>query len=164
MIETGGFTIEEIGTRFKDRLWVRGGFPRAFLANSEERAWAWRQQFVRTFLEQDIPQLGIRVPPPQLQRFWMMLAHYHGQPWNAAELAGSLGLSQPTMRSYLDLMTSVYMLRQLQPWHENLSKRQGKAPQDLFARFWSVTRPPRYSDTQGPVDPSDVVRLLGGLC
>jgi uncharacterized protein len=128
VIETGGFTVEEIGKRPKDRLWVRGGFPRAFLANSEERAWTWRQQFVRTFLEQDIPQLGIRVPPPQLQRFWMMLAHYHGQIWNAAELASSLGLSQPTVRSYLDLMTSVYMVRQLQPWHENLAKRQVKAP------------------------------------
>jgi predicted AAA+ superfamily ATPase len=133
VIETGGFTIEEIGTRSKDRLWVRGGFPRAFLASSEDRAWAWRQQFVRTFLEQDIPQLGIRVPPPQLQRFWMMLAHYHGQLWNASELAGSLGLSQPTVRSYLDLMTSVYMVRQLQPWHENLAKRQVKAPK-IFLR------------------------------
>lgn len=88
----------------------------------------WRKQFVATFLEQDIPQLGIRVPSPQLERFWTMLAHYHGQIWNAAEPASSLGLSQPTVRSYLDLLTSVYMIRQLQPWHENLAKRQVKAP------------------------------------
>jgi predicted AAA+ superfamily ATPase len=83
---------------------------------------------VHTFLERDVPQLGIRVPAPRLERFWTMLAHYHGQLWNAAEPASSLGLSQPTVRSYLDLMTSVYMIRQLQPWHENLAKRQVKAP------------------------------------
>lgn len=128
VIETAGFTVEEIGQKHSDRLWLRGGFPRSFVATSESRSFSWREEFIRTFLEQDVPQLGIRVPSPQLQRFWTMLAHYHGQIWNAAEPATSLGLSQPTVRSYLDLMTSVYMIRQLHPWHENLAKRQVKAP------------------------------------
>jgi predicted AAA+ superfamily ATPase len=128
VIETAGFSIEEVGQNRSPRLWLRGGFPRSFVATSEPRSFTWREEFIRTFLEQDLPQLGIRIPSPQLNRFWTMLAHYHGQIWNAAEPARSLGLSQPTVRSYLDLMTSAYMIRQLQPWHENLSKRQVKAP------------------------------------
>lgn len=128
MIQATGFTAREIGYPRLDRLWLRGGFPRSFLAVSELRSFTWRRQFVHTFLERDVPQLGIRIPAPRLERFWTMLAHYHGQIWNAAEPASSLGLSQPTVRSYLDLMTSVYMIRQLQPWHENLAKRQVKAP------------------------------------
>jgi predicted AAA+ superfamily ATPase len=128
VIETAGFSVEEVGQNNSSRLWMRGGFPRSFIATSESRSFTWREEFIRTFLEQDLPQLGIRIPSPQLHRFWTMLAHYHGQIWNAAEPATSLGLSQPTVRSYLDLMTSAYMIRQLQPWHENLSKRQVKAP------------------------------------
>jgi uncharacterized protein len=128
VIETAGFSVEEAGQDHIARLWLRGGFPRSFVATSEARSFSWREEFIRTFLEQDLPQLGIRIPSPQLHRFWTMLAHYHGQIWNAAEPATSLGLSQPTVRSYLDLMTSAYMIRQLQPWHENLSKRQVKAP------------------------------------
>ena len=128
VIETGGFSVEEVGQKHAARLWLRGGFPRSFVATSEPRSYTWREEFIRTFLEQDLPQLGIRIPGPQLHRFWTMLAHYHGQIWNAAEPAASLGLSQPTVRSYLNLMTSAYMIRQLQPWHENLSKRQVKAP------------------------------------
>jgi predicted AAA+ superfamily ATPase len=128
LIETAGFSVEEVGLNSNARLWLRGGFPRSFTASSEPRSFTWREEFIRTFLEQELPQLGIRIPSPQLHRFWTMLAHYHGQIWNAAEPAASLGLSQPTVRSYLDLMTSAYMIRQLQPWHENLSKRQVKAP------------------------------------
>jgi hypothetical protein len=128
IIQAPGFTVKEIGNRRLDRLWVRGGFPRSFLAASEAHSFTWRKQFIQTFLERDVPQLGVRVPAPYLERFWTMLAHYHGQIWNAAEPARSLGLSQPTVRSYLDLMTSVYMIRQLQPWHENLAKRQVKSP------------------------------------
>jgi predicted AAA+ superfamily ATPase len=128
VIETAGFSVEEVGLNSNARLWLRGGFPRSFTASSEPRSFTWREEFIRTFLEQELPQLGIRIPSPQLHRFWTMLAHYHGQIWNAAEPAASLGLSQPTVRSYLDLMTSAYMIRQLQPWHENLSKRQVKAP------------------------------------
>ena len=128
IIEMAGFSVEEVGQGHSARLWSRGGFPRSFVATSESRSFTWREEFIRTFLEQDLPQLGVRIPSPQLHRFWTMLAHYHGQIWNAAEPARSLGLSQPTVRSYLDLMTSAYMIRQLQPWHENLSKRQVKAP------------------------------------
>ena len=128
VIETAGFALEEVGQDYSARLWLRGGFPRSFVATSESRSFTWREEFIRAFLEQDLPQLGMRTPSPQLHRFWTMLAHYHGQIWNAAEPARSLGLSQPTVRSYLDLMTSAYMIRQLQPWHENLSKRQVKAP------------------------------------
>ncbi len=128
VIEMAGFSLEEVGLDHSARLWSRGGFPRSFVATSESRSFTWREEFIRTFLEQDLPQLGIRIPSPQLHRFWTMLAHYHGQIWNAAEPARSLGLSQPTVRSYLDLMTSAYMIRQLRPWHENLSKRQVKAP------------------------------------
>jgi predicted AAA+ superfamily ATPase len=132
IIQTAGFTAPEIDAGKLERLWLRGGFPRAFLASNEERSFAWRRQFARTFLEQDIPQLGVRIPAPQLERFWTMLAHVHGGIWNAAELASSLGISQPTVRSYLDLLTSAYMLRQLQPWHENLGKRQVKSPKVYF--------------------------------
>jgi uncharacterized protein len=128
IIEITGFTAHEVGHKRLDRLWLRGGYPRSFLASTENNSYSWRRNFLQTFLERDIPQLGIRVPALQLERFWTMLAHYHGQLWNAAEPASSLGLSQPTVRSYLDLMTSVYMIRQLQPWHENLAKRQVKAP------------------------------------
>lgn len=128
IIEITGFTAHEVGHKRLDRLWLRGGYPRSFLASSENNSFDWRRNFLQTFLERDIPQLGIRVPALQLERFWTMLAHYHGQLWNAAEPASSMGLSQPTVRSYLDLLTRVYMIRQLQPWHENLAKRQVKAP------------------------------------
>lgn len=110
------------------RLWRRGGFPPAFLARSEAASFAWRQQFVRTFLEREVPQLGIAIPAPTLHRFWTMLAHYHGGIWNAAEAARSLGVSEPTARRYLDLLSGLFMVRQLQPWHENLKKRQVKSP------------------------------------
>lgn len=127
VIEIADFAVAEVGVRNSEPLWLRG-FPRSYLARTEADSRALRRAFVQTFLEQDVPQLGSRIPAPQLERFWTMLAHYHGQVWNAATLASSLGLSQPTVRSYLDLMTSVFMVRQLQPWHANLSKRQIKAP------------------------------------
>jgi predicted AAA+ superfamily ATPase len=127
-ITLAGFRLDELGENALDRHWRRGGFPSSFLARSEPDSVRWRQQFVRTFLERDLPQLGVRIPTSALQRFWTMLAHYHGNVWNAAELARSLGLSQPTVRQYLDLMTELFMVRQLQPWHENLLKRQVKAP------------------------------------
>jgi predicted AAA+ superfamily ATPase len=108
-------------------LWLRGGFPRSFLASSDEDSLAWRDGFIQTFLARDIPQLGISVPPAAMRRFWTMLAHYHGQTWNASELGRSLDLSDKTVRSYLDILTGTFMIRQLQPWHENISKRQVKA-------------------------------------
>ncbi len=127
-ITLGGLSLEELGRDALRRLWRRGGFPPAFLARTESDSFTWRQQLVQTFLERDLPQLGISIPAAALLRFWTMLAHYHGGVWNAAEPARSLGVSEPTVRRYLDLLTGLYMVRQLQPWHENLGKRQVKAP------------------------------------
>jgi uncharacterized protein len=114
------------------RLWLRGGFPRAYLARSEEACATWLRAYVSTFLERDIPGLGIQIPPASLRRFWMMLAHYHGQLFNSSELARSLGISDATARRYLDLLTGTFMVRQLAPWYENISKRQVKAPKIYF--------------------------------
>jgi predicted AAA+ superfamily ATPase len=128
IIDIGGFTLAELAPHGPDVLWRRGGFPRAYLARTETQSWIWREQFIRTFLERDVPQLGIGVAAPTLLRFWTMVAHYHGQIWNNAEPARSLGVSEPTIRRYLDTLTGVFMVRQLQPWHENLAKRQVKSP------------------------------------
>lgn len=127
-VDLGGFDLQEVGADNADPLWIRGGFPRSFLAASEEDSVAWREGFVRTFLERDLPQLGIRLPAPTLRRFWTMLAHYHGQTWNGSEIARSFGLSDKTVRGYLDVLTGTYMVRQLAPWFENVAKRQVKAP------------------------------------
>ncbi len=127
-LHLAGFTLGEIGERNLRRHWRRGGFPLAYLARSEGDSARWRQQFVQTFLERDLPQLGVRIPAPALLRFWTMLAHAHANLWNAAEPARSLGISQPTVRQYLDLLTQLCMVRQLLPWHANLGKRQVKAP------------------------------------
>lgn len=124
----GGFTLVELGAEAEETLWRRGGLPLSYLADSEEDSLAWRKNFVRTLLERDLPQWGVRVPAVALQRFWTMLAHYHGQTWNAAEPARALGVSESTARRYLDLLTDAFMVRQLQPWHANLRKRQVKAP------------------------------------
>ncbi len=123
-----GFDLQEVGAKALDRHWRRGGFPASFLAPSEAASHAWRQQFVQTYLERDLPSLGLRIPAPTLLRFWTMLAHYHGGIWNAAEAARSLGTSEPTARRYLDLLESLYLVRQLTPWHANVQKRQVKAP------------------------------------
>lgn len=132
-IEIGGFTLPELGAESADTLWRRGAFPRAYLARTEVDAVAWRKQFIQTLLERDLPQWGVRVPAVALLRFWTMLAHYHGQLWNAAEPARALDTSPSTMRRYLDLLTDALMLRQLQPWHANVGKRQVKAPK-LYVR------------------------------
>jgi predicted AAA+ superfamily ATPase len=127
-VELSGFDLHETGSSRTDILWLRGGFPRSFLASSDEDSLAWRDGFVQTFLARDIPQLGISVPPAAMRRFWTMLAHYHGQIWNASELGRSLDLSDKTARSYLDILTGTFMIRQLQPWYEKIGKRQVKAP------------------------------------
>jgi hypothetical protein len=127
-IELSGFDLQEAGVDSLERLWLRGGFPRSFLAPSDEDSMAWREGFLRTFLERDIPRLGISIPSVAMRRFWTMLAHYHGQTWNASELSRSMGLSDKTVRSYLDILTGTFMVRQLQPWYENIAKRQVKAP------------------------------------
>jgi predicted AAA+ superfamily ATPase len=126
-IELSGFDLSETGnTNWKD-LWLRGGFPRSFLANSIEDSLAWREGFIRTYLERDLPQLGINIPATAMRRFWSMLAHYHGQTWNASELSRSLGLSDKTVRSYLDILSGSFLVRQLQPWFTNIGKRQVRA-------------------------------------
>lgn len=131
-IELHGFDLAETGAETWETLWLRGGFPRSFLANTDEDSLAWREGFIRTFLERDIPQLGINIPAVTMRRFWTMLAHYHGQTWNAAEIGRSMGLSDKTVRSYLDILTGTFMIRQLQPWFENLGKRQVKSPKIYF--------------------------------
>ena len=125
--ELGGFSVEEVGMKNYRRLWLRGGFPRSYLARSLDESDEWRHGFIRTFLERDLPQLGITISSTTLRRFWTMLAHYHGQVWNASEFARSFGVSDTTVRRYLDLLTSALVIRQLQPWHENISKRQVKS-------------------------------------
>ena len=131
-ITLSGFRLVEVGVGAQTRHWIRGGFPRAFLARSLAECHAWRKQFIQTFLERDLPQLGVTIPAPALLRFWTMLAHTHGQVWNAAEPARSLGVGESTVRRYLDLLTGLFLVRQLPPWHENLGKRQVKAPKIYF--------------------------------
>ena len=127
-IELAGFDLAETGARSWRTLWLRGGFPRSYLGGSDPDSMAWRDGFVRTFLERDIPQLGITIPAAAMRRFWTMLAHWHSQTWNASELGRAMSLSDKTVRRYLDLLTGTYMIRQLQPWFENVAKRQVKAP------------------------------------
>ncbi len=127
-IEMNGFGLAEIGFEHFVSLWLRGGFPRSFLAESDKLSFKWRSDFIQTFLERDIPQLGISIPAVTLRRFWTMLAHYHGNLWNASELARSLGSSEATMRRYLDILCGTFLLRPLQPWYANLRKRQVKTP------------------------------------
>ena len=131
-IELSGFNLHEIRVGQEERLWLRGGFPRSFLAKSNQESVTWREGFVRTFLERDLPQLGLSIPAATMRKFWTMLAHYHGQTWNASELSRSLGISDHTIRRYLDILTGTFMIRQLQPWFENLGKRQVKAPKIYF--------------------------------
>ena len=123
-----GFGLFEVGPKAEEQLWLRGGFPPAFLSSQEANSMAWRKNYILALLERDFPQWGVRIPASTMFRFWTMLAHYHGQTWNAAEPARALGVSQTMVRRYLDLLTDAFMIRQLQPYHANLRKRQVKAP------------------------------------
>lgn len=120
--------LQEVGIKHLTTLWVQGGFPRSYLAGNSEISYQWRQDFIKTFLERDLPQLGINIPAVTMRRFWMMLAHYHGQIWNNAEFSRAFGMSDKTVRHYLDILTSTFVIRQLAPWWENISKRQVKSP------------------------------------
>lgn len=131
-LEIGGFTLEHIGVRENEKLWIRGAFPRSFLASSEISSYKWREDFISTFLERDIPQLGIQIPAKSLRRFWTMLAHYHGQIFNASEVGRSFGVSDHTAQRYLDLLSGTFMVRQLRPWHYNTKKRIVKRPKIYF--------------------------------
>ncbi|OGT54473.1 MAG: hypothetical protein A3F17_07705 [Gammaproteobacteria bacterium RIFCSPHIGHO2_12_FULL_41_15] len=129
-IELTPFSCQEVD--LMDRLWLRGGFPLAYLADTEKDSAVWRKDYIRTYLEQDIPQLGIHIPAISLRRFWMMVTHYHGQLFNASELGNSLDLSHHTVKRYLDILTDTFMLRQLPPWYENIGKRQVKSVKIYF--------------------------------
>ncbi|MCF7800060.1 ATP-binding protein [Candidatus Babeliales bacterium] len=129
-IELPPFTLEE--TNEVAKLWLRGGFPLSYLAKSEEESFWWRQNYIKTFLERDIPSLGFSIPPQQMRKFWLMLAHYHGQTFNASEISKSLGVSDHTARRYLDILVGTFMIRELTPWYENIQKRQVKKPKIYF--------------------------------
>jgi predicted AAA+ superfamily ATPase len=126
--ELSGLALDEVGASNRDRLWLRGGFPRAFTARSTADSASWRRDFMRSFLERDVPQLGIGIPAQTLERFWAMLAHYHGQVWNASEFGRSFGVSHHAVRRYLEALAATFMVRVLRPWAENIEKRQVKAP------------------------------------
>ncbi len=126
-VELPGLMVTDVGARELLPLWLRGGLPMSFLAADEPSA-RWRDDYITTFLERDLAGLGFRLQPTAMRRFWTMVAHYHGQTWNGAELSRALGVSQPTIRDYLDALTDALMIRQLQPWFANISKRQVKAP------------------------------------
>ena len=132
-VDVGGLSLRDLGTEHQDRLWMRGGFPRAWLARSPGAWTRWMQSFTRTFLERDIPALGVRTAPEALARFWKMLAHYHGQTWNASELARSMDVSVTAVNRYRDLLAGTFMIRVLPPWFVNLGKRTVKSPR-VFLR------------------------------
>jgi predicted AAA+ superfamily ATPase len=132
-VDLGGLSADEVGPEVFSELWLRGGFPRSFLATDGEASLEWRQDFTRTFLERDIPALGLSIPAETLRRFWTMLAHSHAELWNASAIGRSLGVNDKTVRRYLDILVGAYMVRALPPWFENLKKRQVKAPK-IFLR------------------------------
>lgn len=131
-IEMNGFTLEEVGVTKRDALWLRGGMPDSFLAKSLKDSHTWRENFIRTFIERDIPQMGFQFPSATIRRFWQMVAHVHGQVWNGSHIGSSLGVSHTTVRRYLDLLTGAFIVRQLQPWYVNLGKRLVKSPKIYF--------------------------------
>lgn len=128
LVELGGFRLADVGPAAIEVLWERGGLPRSYLARDDSDSCAWRDDYISTFLERDLANLGVRIPATTMRRFWTMVAHYHGQTWNGAELARALGVSQSTVRRYLDALTDALVIRQLQPWFENLAKRQVRSP------------------------------------
>ena len=131
-LEMGGFSLDLLNTTDLNKLWIRGGFPRSFLARNHAASFQWRQDFITTFLERDIPGFGIRIPAPQLRRFWMMLSHYHGQVFNSSEIARSLMVADTTARHYLEVLSQTFLVRQVQPWYYNTKKRLVKRPKIYF--------------------------------
>lgn len=127
-IDMTGFNLIDIGVSNWEKLWLKGSFPDSYLFDNDDKSSKWRDNFIRTFLERDIPQFGISIPANSLRRFWTMVGHYHGQIWNGSEFARSIGASEPTAKKYLDILNDAYVVRQLLPWHENLKKRQVKSP------------------------------------
>jgi predicted AAA+ superfamily ATPase len=132
IIEMSGFGLSELEAPDRQALWLRGGFPRSFLARNATDSLAWRKNFIRTFLERDLAGLGFGMAPQAMGRFWTMLAHYHGQLWNGNEIAASMGVSPTTARTYLDALEQTFMIRRLLPWHANVGKRLVKTPKIYF--------------------------------
>jgi predicted AAA+ superfamily ATPase len=132
IIPMSGLSMDEVGFEAQYRHWQRGGFPRSFLAGTDNESWTWRKDFISTFLERDVPQFGVKIPSASLFRFWSVIAHYHGQIWNAAEAARSLSINESTARRYLDLLQDLFMVRQLKPWFVNAGKRLVKSPKVYF--------------------------------
>ncbi len=132
IVPMSGFGIDEVGAGALDRLWLRGGYPRSFLATDDAASARWRRDYVQLVLERDVPLFGATIPSAVLHRFWSMTAHTHGGIWRSSDPARSLGIAESTVRRYLDLLTDLLLLRQLQPWHENLGKRQVKSPKVYF--------------------------------
>lgn len=131
-ISISGFSLAEVRRTGLKQHWLRGGFPLSYLASSDGDSEIWRKNFIQTFLERDLPQWGIQIPAATLMRFWTMLAHYHGQIWNASEAARAFGVSDMTVRRYLDILDGVFMIRVLRPWHANIHKRQIRSPKIYF--------------------------------
>lgn len=131
-VELEGFGLSDVGERW-ERLWLRGGYPRPYLARTDEESLRWRRDLIRTFVEQELPQLGITIGAGTIRRFWMMLAHYHAQIWNAAELARAFGIAESTVKRYLDLLANTFMVRVLPPWSENIGKRVVRTPKVYIA-------------------------------
>ncbi|MBI4244991.1 MAG: ATP-binding protein [Planctomycetes bacterium] len=172
-IDISGFSLSEAGSDNYRKLWLRGGFPRSFLAKSDEQSARWRDDFIRTFLERDIPQLGISIPSETLRRFWVMVAHYHGQIWNAAQFGRSLGSSEPTARRYLDILSGAYVVRVLPPCFINIKKRQVKSPK-IYIRdsgilhslltvssFSDISKHPKYGSSWEGFALEQVLRITG---
>ncbi len=129
-IELTPFSLVEV--KNSEKLWLRGGFPNSYLAPTDQVSIVWRKNYIKTFLERDIPALGFTIPPQTMRRFWLMLVHYHGQTLNVSELGRSLGISDHIIRKYVDILVGTFMVRSLEPWFENLKKRQVKAPKIYF--------------------------------
>jgi len=149
--ELGGLSLADTGVRQSGRRWVRGGLPRSFLARSARESFEVRLGYIRTFLERDLPALGIRTSPSTMRRFWTMLAHYHGQTWNSSELARSFGVADTTVRGYLDRLAAAFAVRLLPPWHANIAKRQVKAPKVYIADsgvFHALLNLPEEADVE----------------
>ena len=150
--ELKGFALDEVGVARRRRLWLRGGFPKGYLARTDAGSHEWRRAFIQTFLERDLPQLGIHIRSAALRRFWSMLAHYHAQTWNSSEFARAFGVADTTVRNYLDVLSAALVVHQLPPWHENISKRQVKAPKVYIADtgiLHALLNLPRLRDLEG---------------
>jgi uncharacterized protein len=163
-ISVSGFSLAEVGEERLNQHWLRGGFPLSYLAASDANSQIWRKNFIQTFLERDLPQWGIQIPAATLMRFWTMLAHYHGQTWNAAEASRSFGVSDMTVRRYLDILEDVFMIRVLQPWYANIHKRQVKSPKIYFRDSGLLPHFAGYPFRAGSLHPSQNWSFLGGVC